>query len=170
MPQIDMFFDHTCPYCYRGHAMLKAVLPKFPDAHIVWRPVEAHPKVEEPEHTPYEDLAVQGALFVRAQGGDELAYHERVYRAYFEERRAVDHIDVLAACAADIGMDAAAFTAALQNGTYAQAQSDANDYAYEQHKVWAVPTFVCGEKRLDAVPGVGVTQAQIEDLLRRCCS
>jgi len=169
MPQIEMFFDLTCPYCYRGHKDLMEVLPGFDAAQILWRPVEAHPKTEEPEHKPYADLAVQGALFVRNAGGDELAYNERVYRAVFDEGLTPDDPAVLAQCAKDVGVDEVAFTAALKRGTYEQALREANDYAYEQNKVWAVPTFVCGKIRLDAVEGVGVTKDQLKAFLTRCC-
>ena len=169
MADFEVFFDHTCPYCYRGHKWLMELLPKFPNAVMAWRPVEAHPKAEEPEHVPYEDLAVQGAFFVREHSPDlELAYHERVYKAHFEERKAVDDIPVLARCAAEIGADAPAFEAALRGGAYAGALKAANDHAYEAQKVWAVPSFVCGEKRLDSVPGVGVTKSQIEEILKSC--
>ena len=169
MPKIEMFFDHTCPYCHRGHSYLKELWPKFPSVEILWRPVEAHPKTEEPEHMPYEDLAVQGVFFVRDAGGDELAYHERVYRAYFEEKLAPDDIAVLARCAEDIGLDGAAFAEALKTAKYEKPQREANDHAYEQNRVWAVPTFVCGDKRLDAQEGVGVTKEQLEAFLSECC-
>ncbi len=169
MSAIEMFFDHTCPYCYRGHAMLKSLLTAFPAAEILWRPIEAHPKVEEPYHKPYEDLAVQGALFVRTQHGDELAYHERIYRAQFEEHLKVDDPDTLASLAEELGYDRAAFRKALADHTYEAAQRAANDYAYEQNKVWAVPTFVCGGKRLDAVEGRGITKEGLEAFLKLCC-
>ena len=169
MADFELFFDHTCPYCYRGHAYLKELLPDFPNAKITWRPVEAHPKVEEPEHMPYEDLAVMGALYVRENNPElELAYHERIYKANFEERRAVDDVAVLTACAAEIGVEAAGFEAALRGNTYARALREANDHAYEECRVWAVPSYVCAEKRLDSVPGVGVTKEQIRALLKSC--
>jgi predicted DsbA family dithiol-disulfide isomerase len=160
--KIEMFFDHTCPFCYRGHNYLMGLLPKYPDVQILWRPIEAHPKIEEPEHKPYEDLAVQGALFVRDMGGDELAYHERVYRAIFEEHLKADDISVLTRCAGEIGAETAAFEAALRSAKYEKVQREANDYAYEINKVWCVPSFVCGDKRLDAIGGVGVTPEQLD--------
>jgi len=168
MPKIEVFFDHTCPYCHRGHGYLMELLPRFPSVEILWRPVEAHPKIEEPEHKPYEDLAVQGALFVRDAGGDELAYHDRVYRAQFEEGLAVDDINILAKCAGETGADVAGFVAALLGAKYEKAQRAANDYAYDQRKVWAVPTFLCGELRLDSKEGVGVTKEQLEAFLSAC--
>ncbi|MDR1440009.1 MAG: DsbA family protein [Clostridiales bacterium] len=166
MPKLEVFFDHTCPFCYRGHKYLKELLPQFPNADIVWRPVEAHPKAEEPEHTPYEDLAVQGALFVKERGGDELAYHDRLYSAYFDEHKRIDDIASLAELAGGLGIDAKAFAGALEGKAYEKALQQANDHAYEEKKVWAVPTLVSDDMRLDSVPGVGVTKEQVADLLK----
>ena len=169
MADFELFFDHTCPFCYRGHGYLKELLEKYPDVKVAWRPVEAHPKVEEPEHKPYEDLAVQGAFFVREHNPElELAYHERIYKANFSDCKAVDDIAVLTQCAAEIGVAADAFEAALRSGAYVKALAEANDHAYEEQKIWAVPSYVCGDKRLDAVPGVGVTKDQIEELIKAC--
>jgi len=169
MADFEVFFDHTCPFCYRAHAYLKDLLPKFPKAKIVWRPVEAHPKAEEPEHRPYVDLAVMGAFYIREYNPDlELAYHDRIYKARFEDRLAVDDVGTLAKCAGEIGADAAAFAAALKSGKYEHALREANDHAYEECNIWAVPSYVCGDRRLDAAPGVGVTKAQIQKLLREC--
>ena len=168
MSKIEMFFDHTCPYCYKGHKYLTELLPKYPAVEILWRPIEAHPKIEEPEHKPYADLAVQGSLFIREAGGNELAWHERIYRAKFDESLAVDDIAVLTKCAGEIGADMVAFEAALKSAKHEKAQRDANDYAYEQNKVWAVPTFVCGSKRLDSEQGVGVSKEQLDVFLADC--
>jgi predicted DsbA family dithiol-disulfide isomerase len=88
-----------------------------------------------------------------------------MFKAVFEEKSNVEDVGVLVKCASDVGADADEFKAALNDGKYAKAQLDVNDYAYETQKVWAVPTFVCGEKRLDAVGGVGVTKAQLKQLL-----
>ncbi|MGI6665356.1 MAG: DsbA family oxidoreductase [Christensenellaceae bacterium] len=165
MPTLEVFFDHTCPYCYRGHAMLKELLPLYPNAQIKWIPIEAHPRHEEPDHLPYEDLAVQGAFFVREQDGDEVAYHERIYKAHFEDKVPVDDVAVLKECIVELGLDGEAFAQAILNKTYEKAQLASNDYAYEEKDVWAVPTFVCGEHRLDAEERVGVTKEQIKALL-----
>lgn len=169
MPKIEMFFDHTCPFCYRGHKLLMGLLPKYPDAEIVWRPVEAHPKAEEPWHRPYADLAVQGALYMHGAGLDERAFHERMYKAVFDERLNAEDPAVLTRCAGDTGADMGAFAGALNGARYADAQRAANDYAYNEKDVWAVPTFVCGEKRLDAAEGVGVTREGLDAFLADCC-
>ena len=171
MPKLDVFFDLTCPFCYRGHGYFMELAKEFPSIEPVWRPVEAHPRVEEPGHRPYVDLAVQGALFLRAKGFDVLGYCERVFHAHFEERRDVEDIAVLAGCVcgAPAGL-VAEFSDALKARAYEKELQAANDYAYELNKVWAVPTYVCGEKRLDAVGGVGVTKVRLRALLAELAS
>ena len=168
MPKLEVFYDHTCPYCLRGLASFMQLLPDYPQAEIVWCPVEAHPKVEEPEHKPYADLAVMGAFFARDHGVDLAAYNACVFDMYFTQHQKVDDPQTLANSVTQLGIDAEAMAAALTEGTYEKALEDANRYAYETNNVWAVPTFVFGSKRLDAKEGVGVTEAQLADFLQDC--
>jgi predicted DsbA family dithiol-disulfide isomerase len=174
MEKLEVFIDYTCPYCLKGYEYLTELLPDYisatttADSLIQLRPVEAHPKNEEPEHRPYVNLAVQGAFFFRDNGLNETAYTERLLKAAVDDRHSVEDVVALANYAADCGADAAAFSDALISGKYEQEQFDANDYAYEQKAVWAVPTFVRGEARLDAVGNVGVTKEQLKELLDRC--
>lgn len=168
MPAVQVFFDYTCPFCYRAHRYYRELLPHYPEIQPDWRPVEAHSRTEEPWFNPHVDLAIQGALFVKAQGGDELAYHERIFQANFKERRAVDDIQVLTECARELGLPAEAFQAALTQGTYAQEQLAANAYAFGKNRVWALPTLICGDKRLDAVEGIGVTREQVKAFFEEC--
>ena len=146
------------------------MLPKYPNAEILWKPIEAHPRHEEPDHRPYVDLIVQGCLFIQETGGDEYVFTQRVYKAHYEENLNVEDVSVLVKCAAESGVaEITAFEAALKNATYRKAMLDANDYAYEQKGVWAVPTFVCGDIRLDAVGGIGISKQQLDEFLKECC-
>ena len=149
---------------------LSELLPKYPSIEILWKPIEAHPRHEEPDHRPYVDLIVQGCLYIQETGGDELAFTNRVYKAHFDEGLNVEDISVLEKCAAESGVaDVDAFKTALSNAKYEKAMLDANDYAYERKGVWAVPTFVCGDIRLDAVGGIGITKRQLEKFFKKCC-
>jgi len=146
------------------------VLPKYPGVEILWKPIEAHPRHEEPDHRPYVDLIVQGCLYIQETGGDVLAFTNRVYKAHFDEDLNVEDISVLVKCAEESGVaDIAAFENALKTAKYEKAMLDANDYAYEQKGVWAVPTFVCGDIRLDAVGGIGITKQQLDEFFESCC-
>lgn len=169
MPKLDVFYDLTCPYCYRGLASFASLLPDYPQAEIVWRPVEAHPKGEEPWHKPYADVAVMGAFFARDHGVDIADYNACVFDMYYGRHQQVDDPQAIVdAVAAPLGLDGDAMLRALTDGTYAAALAEANAYAYEANKVWAVPTFVCGDKRLDAQEGVGVSAEQLAALLQAC--
>jgi len=149
---------------------LSELLPKYPEVEIIWKPVEAHPRNEEPDHRPYVDLIVQGCLYIQETGGDEYTFTQRVFSAHFEEDLDVEDISVLVKCAIDSEVaDITAFEAALTDAKYEKAMLDANDYAYEQKGVWAVPTFVCGDIRLDSVGGVGITKRQLDKFLKQCC-
>jgi Predicted dithiol-disulfide isomerase involved in polyketide biosynthesis len=169
MPKIEVFYDHTCPYCFQGLASFTRLVEDYPQAEIAWCPVEAHPKVEEPEHVPYADLAVIGAFFAQDYGIDLAAYNERVFDMYFNEHQQVDDPRMLAEAVKPLGIDTEAFVTALMDGTYEKALAKANRHAYITNKVWAVPSFVCGNKRLDAVGGVGVTEEQLAAFLQDCC-
>jgi len=149
---------------------LSEVLPKYQNIEISWKPIEAHPRNEEPDHRPYVDLIVQGCLYIQETGGDDFAFINRVYKAHFDEELNVEDVSVLAKCAEESGVaDVTAFKSALTTAKYEKAMLDANDYAYEQKGVWAVPTFVCGDIRLDAVGGVGITKKQLDDFFKKFC-
>jgi len=149
---------------------LSELLPKYPNVEILWKPVEAHPRNEEPDHRPYVDLIVQACLYIQETGGDEYAFTQRIFKAHFEEDLNVEDVSVLVKCAAESGVeDITAFETALISAKYKKAMLDANDYAYEQKGVWAVPTFVCGDIRLDAIGGIGITKHQLNRFLKKCC-
>ncbi|MDR2605778.1 MAG: DsbA family protein [Oscillospiraceae bacterium] len=166
MAKLEIFIDYTCPYCKAGFAYFKELLPQFPTLEYEIMPIEAHPRNEEPEHRPYVDLAVQAAYFVKAHGGDEYKFAELMFALTSRSRDSMESVDALADTVAQLGYDRAEIRAALVNGTYLREQLSANDYAYETQNVWAVPTFVCADKRVDAAAGVGVTKEQLLSLIR----
>jgi predicted DsbA family dithiol-disulfide isomerase len=150
---------------------LSELISKYPDVEIIWKPIEAHPKHEEPDHRPYVNLAVQACLYVKDTKGDELAFINSVYKAQYEDGLSIEDISTLVKCAADVGVaDTVALETALKNEKYKTAMLEANDYAYEQKGVWAVPTFVYGDIRLDSVGGVGITKEQLDEFLTKCCA
>jgi len=66
--KIELFFDYICPYCYKGHANLLDLMPKFPELEMIWRPCEAHPKPEI--FAVHSDLAIQGMFFIQEKKGN----------------------------------------------------------------------------------------------------
>ena len=84
-------------------------------------------------------------LHLAAEHGVQDAMKERLLRAFFTEGTFLGDIGMLAALAADIGLDAGEVKAALEAQTYAQAvrQDEAQAQAYG---IQGVPFFVLGNK------------------------
>ncbi|MBK7916394.1 MAG: DsbA family protein [Chloroflexi bacterium] len=90
--------------------------------------------------------ALIGAKYAEAQGVGE-AYHTAVFRAYWQEAQDIGRPDVLADLAAGVGLDRAAFAAALDDaGFLAQMLADVEQaHAYG---LGGVPALVYNSKYL----------------------
>ena len=157
-----MFFDYACPYCLRAHEYLTELIPQYPDVSVVWRPCEAHPRPDR--YGLHSDLCIQGYFFVRENGADVLAYHDRMYRAALKDRIDIESIDVLTDSVRDL-VDADAFRLALQQGTYQKALAESNRLAFEHSGVWVVPAYRMAGRKIDAVENVGVSKEQLRRFL-----
>ena len=164
MRRLEVFYDYACPFCLRGHEYLKELLPRFPDIEVVWRPCEAHPRPES--YGPHSDLCIQGLFYALEHDVDVWEYHERMFSAAAKERVNIEDAEVVAGHAHGL-LDTDDFLSALQSGAYGKAVLDANDYAYEQSGVWAVPSYRMDGRKLDSVEGVGVSKEQLSAFLEK---
>lgn len=162
MPKLEVFFDYACPFCRKGHQNLIELLPQYPGISVAWRPCESHPRPDA--YGIHSDLCIQGMFFAADQGIDLLPYHARMFDLIHRDRADVGNLDVLSARVADL-LDEAAFHQALAAGKYARALAEANDYAYVQSGVWAVPAYRMEGRRLDAVENIGVTKEDLRAFL-----
>ncbi|WP_195201002.1 DsbA family protein [Faecalispora jeddahensis] len=160
--ELEVFFDYACPYCLRAHEYLTELMPQYPDVSVVWRPCEAHPRPDR--YGPHSDLCIQGYFFVRENGADVLAYHDRMYRAALKDRIDIESIDVLTDSVRDL-VDADAFRLALQQGTYQKALAESNRLAFERSGVWVVPAYRMEDRKIDSVENVGVSKEQLRRFL-----
>jgi predicted DsbA family dithiol-disulfide isomerase len=102
--------------------------------------------------------ALTGAKYAERQGAGD-AYHEAAFRAYWQEARSIDDVNVLREIAASAGLDADAFAAALDDPAYdAEVQADVMQ-AYRMG-ISGVPALVFERKYL-------VSGAQPYDVLRQ---
>ncbi len=162
MRTLDIFFDYACPYCYRAHAPLKALLSDAPDIVPVWHPCEAHPRPET--YGPHSDLCIRGFFYAQARGVDAWAYHESIFDALYVRHVDIENLDALADALAGL-LDAEAFRAALFAGACDAELTQSNALAYEHSGVWAVPAYRMDNRRLDAVEDIGVTKEQLRCFL-----
>jgi len=100
--------------------------------------------------------ALIGAKFAEAHGvGD--AYHDAMFRAYWQEAKNIEDLDVLAELATAVGLDREQFLAALDDPQYQQAVQADLEQAF-QYGLSGVPALVYNNKYL-------VTGAQPYELL-----
>ena len=103
-------------------------------------------------------LAHVGAKFASAHGKGD-AYHRAVFRAHWQELRDIASPDTLAEIAVAIGLDEAAFRAALTDPHYITEVETDEYWAYQQG-LSGVPAFIFGNRYL-------VSGAQPVDVLRQ---
>lgn len=100
--------------------------------------------------------ALVGAKFAEARGVGE-AYHDAVFRAYWQDARNIEDVAVLAELATAVGLDRDSFLAALDDPAYQQAMLADVQQAF-QYGLSGVPALVYNNKYL-------VTGAQPYELL-----
>jgi len=97
-----------------------------------------------PERLPNSHRALELLEHARHEGVTEDA-HEIVFRAYFGEGRDIGRTDVLADLAAEMGLDPAGATEAIEAGTYKTTVDRGRELAMDS-MVTAVPTFFIGKR------------------------
>jgi predicted DsbA family dithiol-disulfide isomerase len=102
--------------------------------------------------------ALIGAKYAESQGAGD-AYHKATLRAYWQEARSIDDVDVLRAIAASVGLDPDTFAAALNDTAYDTAVQGDVVQAYRMG-ISGVPALVFERKYL-------VSGAQPYDVLKQ---
>ena len=109
--------------------------------------------------------ALIGAKFAEAQGVGE-AYHDAVFRAYWQEARDIGETAVLTEIATPVGLDPAAFAEALDDPRWLTAVTDDVHLAHSMG-LNGVPAMLFAEKYLvsGAQPYAALVRvlAQVED-------
>jgi len=108
-------------------------------------------------------LAHVGAKYALEHGQGE-AYHHAVFRAHWQELRDIGDVNVLAEIANGLGLDEAAFRAALEDPLRRSAVMEDEEWAY-RHGLGGVPAFIFGNRYL--VSGAQPA-AQLREVAERC--
>ncbi|MGI4864493.1 MAG: DsbA family oxidoreductase [Janthinobacterium lividum] len=94
---------------------------------------------------PANTFLAHQLIHFAAHQGQQGAMKERLFAAYYLEGRNLNELDTLANLAAEMGLDAAAATQALEAGTYAN-EVRRDEYEAQQIGVRGVPFFVFEDK------------------------
>lgn len=157
---LEVFYDYTCPFCLKGHELLKELIPDYPDIEIAWKPCELSPR----RGGSQSSLPIRGFYFAREKGADLWTYNDTVYTAEHISGIDITNAKELAEAVSGI-LDKGEFLEALKNGAYMEELYAGNDEAYEKNGVWAVPAFRMGGRRLDSVLGLGVSKKKLAAFL-----
>ncbi|WP_043635440.1 DsbA family oxidoreductase [Nonomuraea candida] len=99
---------------------------------------------------PYTRLAFEGYQFAKRHDLAD-AYQDRLLRAFFEDGLDIGDLDVLERLAAELGLPAADYRAALESGRHAQDHRAALAEA-AAHRIQAVPTILVEDVRIEGMP------------------
>ncbi len=113
---------------------------------------------------PHTQLAFEGFQYAR-EHGKATEYNHAVFVAFFQQGRDIGKLDVLAAIAGEIGLDAADFRAAVESGRYRQQHQQALRQA-QAAQITAVPTIIVGHRRLQGLYPTEAIAAMIDDEMR----
>jgi len=160
--KLEVFFDYTCPYCYRGHKNLIDLLAEN-NMDIIWRPCEAHPWPEK--HGIHSDLAIAGMYFIEENNGDVEKYNQLVFAANFDEHKNIDDINILGIISEQCNVDKSAFKMTVKQGKYRNMVTKGNKYAWEEKAFSAVPSYARGCHTIGSENGIMVTRQELAEFM-----
>lgn len=175
--RVDVWSDFVCPWCFlasisleklrqshnveivwRSYELRPKGSPPMPEEYRQYIETKGRPQMEATARQHYGIEMNQGEFDVESRAaligdkyaevqGKGAAYHDAVFRAYWQEARRIDDVKVLREIAESVGLDGDAFEAALQDPVYEQAVLDdimqARDYGLS-----GVPAMVFDGKYL----------------------
>lgn len=162
--KVKVFYDYTCPYCYKGLKDLADILPDYSNVKVEWSPCEAHPR-PEPARV-HSDLAAQAGFFVAENGFDIRKYNDLVYEAHFEKHQRIDDVNLLADCATEAGANRDDVIALLNENGNAKRVEDSNVEVWETLEIPAVPAYVYNEKIAASGGGILVATSKVVELFK----
>ncbi len=189
---IEVFSDFVCPFCYLAEQPLADAVegtdlqiawrpfelrpeptptlrPEGDYLQTTWRDV-VYPMAERwgvpivlprVSPQPYSRLAFEGFAYA-AEHDLGQRYTEQIFRAFFVQQCDIGAPDVLSDVAADLGLDADDFRAALDSGRYAPAHQQALRRAHEL-EITVVPTFLIEGRRLEGMPSAEALHRLLND-------
>ena len=162
--KIKVFYDYTCPYCYKGLRELQDILPDYKNVEIDWSPCEAHPR-PEPAGV-HSDLAAQVGFYIAENGFDIKKYNNLVFEAHFENQKRIDDVDLLA----DLGQEAGAkredIIALLNENRNTKKVEDSNTEVWQTLEIEAVPSYTYDDKIAASGGGLLVPIGKVVELFK----
>lgn len=173
---IEFYFDFVCPLCFLATKPLREVIKEqkaeieWKPFELCPEPAQQMEQIEDVLERPWNQsiaplaqqlhveinmpdmppvprthLAHEGFHFAKKHG-QEIAYVDAVFKAYWEEEKDISQIEVLAEIADSLHLDQEIFTRILKDRTFEQVHKDSLVHAYEDAHVTKVPTLKIGSR------------------------
>ncbi|MGG4381202.1 DsbA family protein [Priestia megaterium] len=175
---IEFYFDFVCPLCFLATKSLREVIKEqkaeieWKPFELCPEPAEQMEQIEDFLEGPWNQLiaplaqqlhveinmpdmppvprthlAHEGFHFAKKHG-QEIAYVDAVFKAYWEDEKDISQIEVLAEIADSLHLDKEIFTRILKERSFEQVHKDSLVHAYEDAHVTKVPTLKIGSRVL----------------------
>jgi len=114
---------------------------------------------------PYTRLAHEGVEFAKDHARSNEFVHE-LFAAFFQRSEDIGKLNVLTSLAEKVGLDAAEFRSAIQEGKYRNRTRDLLRHGRMQ-MITAVPTFIIGRQRVSGLYPAEVLKQIVEEQMNR---
>jgi 2-hydroxychromene-2-carboxylate isomerase len=148
-------WDYRCPFARNAHEHVVAALDAGADWDVTYVPFSLNQMhTEEGDPDVWDDptktdtlLASEVAIVVRDRFPDAFRrLHIALFAARHDESRDIREPGVLRAVLEEVGLDADAVMAEVEDGWPHEQYRKEHAAAEEQHKVWGVPTFIADDR------------------------
>ena len=147
--KIKVFYDYTCPFCYKGIGELQDILPDYKSVEVEWSPCEAHPRPEPAEN-----------------GLNIKKYNNLVFEAHFEKQQKIDDKELLADLAEQAGAKREDVLELLAANKNAKKVEDSNIEVWDTLGIPAVPSYVYGDTIAASGGGLLVPISKVSELFK----
>ena len=162
--KIKVFYDYTCPFCYKGIGELQDILPDYKSVEVEWSPCEAHPR-PEPARV-HSDLAAQVGFYIAENGLNIKKYNNLVFEAHFEKQQRIDDKELLADLAEQTGAKREDVLELLAANKNAKRVEDSNIEVWDTLGIPAVPSYVYGDMIAASGGGLLVPISKVSELFK----
>ena len=162
--KIKVFYDYTCPFCYKGIGELQDILPDYKSVEVEWSPCEAHPR-PEPARV-HSDLAAQVGFYIAENGFNMKKYNNLVFEAHFENQQRIDDKELLADLAEQAGAKREDVLELLAANKNAKKVEDSNIEVWDTLGIPAVPSYVYGDTVAASGGGLLVPISKVSELFK----
>jgi predicted DsbA family dithiol-disulfide isomerase len=193
--RITVWSDYVCPFCYLEEPVLERIREEYGDrVEIDWRAFELRPEpvptldpdgeylhttwnasvypmaerrgmtLRLPPVQPRSRRALEAAEFAREEGRFG-AMHRALFRAFFEDGRDLDDLEVLLDVGGSVGLDQEELRAALEEGRYTD-KVLADERQAQETGISGVPALLVGPHEALLGEAEVVSGAQPYELVR----